>query len=180
MKSRTAPTRHKPRLQRRFARPACATSHKREVRIIPAHCERADRVLGRVVVDRHCPIAQELRQCRPIAQRVVNRLGRGIGLDQQLALRLQPGLQCIGHRLGLQLPHQQPVPGFELLGLALDLVELGDQRYGLAGNLAAIELMRISANVTGDFGNVTGLRSGAGLRGEDCRKGLVLTGLATS
>ena len=39
-------------------------------------------------------------------------------------------------------------------------------------------VVRISANVTGDFGNVTGLRSGAELRGEDGRKGLVLTGQA--
>ena len=30
--------------------------------------------------------------------------------------------------------------------------------------------MRISANVTEDFGNVTGLRVGAELRGMDCRK----------
>ncbi len=41
-------------------------------------------------------------------------------------------------------------------------------------------IVRISANVTVDFGSVTGLRSGAGLRGEDCRKGLFLTGLAIS
>ena len=34
--------------------------------------------------------------------------------------------------------------------------------------------VRISANVTGDFGNVTGLRSGAGLRREDCRDGCFL------
>ena len=40
--------------------------------------------------------------------------------------------------------------------------------------------LRISANVTGDFGNVTGLRSGAGLRVEDCRDGLVLAGFAIS
>jgi hypothetical protein len=34
--------------------------------------------------------------------------------------------------------------------------------------------MRISANVTADFGIVTGLRIDAGLRGFDCRDGLVL------
>ena len=57
-------------------------------------------------------------------------------------------------------------------GYRYDVIEA--QLSHVEGNL------RISANVTGDFGNVTGLRSGAGLRGEDCRKGLVLTGLATS
>lgn len=40
--------------------------------------------------------------------------------------------------------------------------------------------LRISANVSGDFGNVTGWRSDAGLRGEDCRDGVVLPGLYAS
>ena len=34
-----------------------------------------------------------------------------------------------------------------------------------ASTTAAAELLRISANVTGDFGNVTDPRLGAGLRG---------------
>ena len=40
--------------------------------------------------------------------------------------------------------------------------------------------VRISANVTGDFGNVTDLGSGAGLRGEDCRFGVGLPGSGAS
>ena len=54
--------------------------------------------------------------------------------------------------------------------------------YGANAELAhaACGRLRISANVTGDFGNVTDLRSGAGLRLGDCRDGVVLTGLITS
>jgi hypothetical protein len=37
--------------------------------------------------------------------------------------------------------------------------------------------MRISANVTDDFGNVTGLRPALELREEDCRFGRSLAGL---
>ena len=40
--------------------------------------------------------------------------------------------------------------------------------------------LRISANVTGDFGNMTDFGVGAGLRGEDCRFGLGLAGLDIS
>ena len=52
-------------------------------------------------------------------------------------------MQRIGHWSGLQLPNLQPIPWFELLGITLDLVELGRQRYGLAGELTAVELKRL-------------------------------------
>ncbi len=42
--------------------------------------------------------------------------------------------------------------------------------------MAQYAKVRISANVTTDFGIVTGLRIDAGLRGFDCRDGLVLEG----
>ena len=40
--------------------------------------------------------------------------------------------------------------------------------------------VRISANVTGDFGNVTDYVVGAGLRGDDCSFGVGLPGSGTS
>jgi hypothetical protein len=42
------------------------------------------------------------------------------------------------------------------------------------GIVTALGGLRISANVTGDFGNVIGLRSDAELRREDCRDGVFL------
>jgi hypothetical protein len=75
------------------------TSHKNGVGIISPNRERADRVLGRVVVDRHSPVVEECRQRGPIAQRIVDGPGRGICLDQPLALRREPGVQRIGHWL---------------------------------------------------------------------------------
>ena len=52
--------------------------------------------------------------------------------------------------------------------------------FGKAGRIDKARQLRISANVTGDFGNVTDLGSDAGLRGGDCRDGVVLTGWLTS
>jgi hypothetical protein len=39
-----------------------------------------------------------------------------------------------------------------------------------------MNILRISANVTADFGIVTGLRVDAGLRAFDCRDGVVFVG----
>jgi hypothetical protein len=46
--------------------------------------------------------------------------------------------------------------------------------------LGDLFIVRISAKVTGDFGHLTGLRSDAGLRREDCRVGVFLPGLTSS
>ena len=49
-------------------------------------------------------------------------------------------MQCVGHGFGSLLARQQSVLVAEILCLALDLVELGRQRDGLAGDLAGVEL----------------------------------------
>ena len=102
-------------------------------------CSAFRRLVGVNYLGRR-PVVEELGQRRPMAQRIVDGPGRGIGLGQQRALRHEPGLQCVGHGFRALLARQQSVLVAEVLDLALDLVELGDQRDGLARDLAAIEL----------------------------------------
>jgi hypothetical protein len=52
------------------------------------------------------------------------------------------------------------------------LVSVARNRYSVPCELH----VRISANVTDDFGNVTGLKVGAGLRGFDCGDGVGFVG----
>ena len=73
-----------------------------------------------------------------------------------------------------------------------ELQELNDGLKNITSELPVLEeryqrllqhftgMVRISANVTGDFGNVTDFGVGAGLRGADCRFGVGLPGSATS
>ena len=63
----------------------------------------------------------------------------------------------------------------QLKNRALQGKPLSARRVNISLDLARQNsFVRISANVTGDFGNVTGLRSDAGLRREDCRDGCFL------
>ena len=73
-----------------------------------------------------------------------------------------------------------------------ELQELNDGLKNITSELPVLEeryqrllqhftgMVRISANVTGDFGNVTDFGVGAGLRGADCRFGVGLPGSGTS
>ena len=70
-------------------------------------------------------------------------------------------------------------------GIGVREMTIISDRYDMTLSLLVLEApgvvhVRISANVTGDFGNVTDFGVGAGLRGEDCRFGVGLPGSGTS
>ena len=69
--------------------------------------------------------------------------GGDVGLGQPLALLGEPSMQGIGDQSSALLAQQQSRFGLEIARLALDLVQPGDQRHRLAGDLAAIELVRL-------------------------------------
>lgn len=110
--------------------------------IFPTQCNRAHRVLHRIVVNRDIGVVQMHSERRPAPDRVVNRLGRHIRVRQLQALVREPTLELIEQGRALLLADAQSLTRPQALHLPLNRVEIGNAPHRLSRNLTVIELMR--------------------------------------
>ena len=95
---------------------------------------RADGALDDVGVDLDAPVIDEAGQAFPARERVADGFGELGLLADQIELGAQPGLEFVKHRFGLLVSDGTALVGGAAAELALDGIELGDARQGLAGS----------------------------------------------
>ena len=122
-----------------------------------------DLVFDPVVVHGQLPVIDEARQRSPAAQAVIERFGRCRTIGQLLPVQCHPFMQRIEDGLGVLLPHGLALIGIELLGIALDVVDLGELLQGEPGDLAFVCRMQVKEFAPGvrqaaDLGHAAGDR----------------------
>ena len=108
--------------------------------------ERADGVLGAVVVDRQASALDVAHQAAPVAGQVIHRLAQGrLSGDLRLGF-VEPGLKLVEQWLAALLTGGQALAVAGRFLVALDAVELVDQvqrHVGAAGFALGLYLLRV-------------------------------------
>ena len=109
--------------------------------VLSPECDRPDRILDRIIVDRVTAILDVARQCIPAPEGVVHCFGRVALTHGRLALLDEPRLEGVQHRHRVLLAMGESCRSIHPCRFLFDAIQLGDARQGFLGQGAATGLV---------------------------------------